>query len=938
MIPRAAWFLMTCQSSADGRHPESPGWFIFCRLACPLVLAFLVLAVRPCRADEEAQLFGKTIRSIEYRADEPVERSRFDLVIGLKPGEQLTRSGVKNALQALYDTGRFSMIAADAAPEGEGVALRFVLQLNYYFNRFTISGPVDLRGREPWEAMPLPVGERFTRTRLEEARQLVVNYLKEQGFYQAEVKAQTTAYPGKRQVDTNFEVRPGRPAVVRAVEITGVPPFEEKEMRRRLGAEQGKRYDRRRVMRGLDRIRENLTSRGYLSAVADFSESYAPQDNTIAVALKVGNFGKIRVRVEGFKVERSRLRYLLPVLSGVGAETGSLEQGVLNLRSYLEENGYPDAEVEVKEESEKNDIRLVRYLIQPARRITVGYVRFQGNRALSESELQAALQVLPARLGRKTVYSRTNLEDDVQALETLYNSRGYLEARVTPQVTPLAEAAHIGITYVCSEGRLSRTKSVTLTGNRAIPAKTLAAGMQLKQGGPYSPQTAERDRQALLALYNDAGFLQARVACDAGKPDAGGNYAVEFRIEESVQSRIDEVIVLGNRHTRESLIEKKIRLHPNDPLSLGKMLETQQALYNIGIFDRVRVSPQNPDSVTPYQNVVVRLDEAQRFTIRYGFGYQEWEKLRGTVELSDLNIFGIGQRADLLLRGSGIERLASLNLQQPQFRFLPVNSYLNLSAQQKREISYDVKRFNVAYQYSHELNSHSWGLLRYSYQKVRVFNSQVEPQREDTPRTLSTVSAIYINDTRDNYLDPEKGFFSSTDLSITTKLLGSNSYWSLFTQNSYYRKLRGSLSAAASIRFGFAIPYGGDTDLPISERFFAGGASSLRGFEIDSAGPLDPKTFAPTGGNSIFVGNLELRTPSWHSVLLAGFYDTGNVFSSLGSFDVSQFSHTVGAGIRVKTPFGPLRADYGFNLNLPALQRAHGFKSGHFFITIGPPF
>jgi len=891
-----------------------------------------------CRADDETALFGKPIRAIDYRADLPLERSRYDQVIGLKPGDELTRTGVKKALQALYDTGRFSMMSAQASPDGDGVALSFCLRLNYYFNRFTIEGKVDLRGRAPWEAMPLPVGERYTNEGLEEARQAVLKYLKEQGYFQAEVKARTAFDSSRHQVDITFEVQPGRPATVRSVVITGVPAAEENEIRRRLRAVQGRKYQPRRVLRGLERIRERLASRGYLAAAADFSESYVAQDNTVALALNVTNFGKVRVLIDGFKVEKSRLRQLLPVLSGEGAEADSLEQGVVNLRGYLEENGYPEAKVEVREEPEKDGTRVVRYTVDSGRKVTVSYVRFRGNQALAEAELQAAVLVQPGRFGRKTVYSRSSLDADVEALETLYQSRGYLEAKVTPLVEPLAAEAHIGITYECAEGRLSLTKSVAVAGNHALSTDALLSKMQLKKGGPYSPQTAERDRQALLALYNDAGFLQARVDYGAGKPDPEGNYEVAFHVDESIQSRIDEVIVLGGRHTRESVVNKKIKLRPNDPLSLGKMLETQQALYNIGVFDRVKVAPQNPDSVTPFQNVVVRLDEAQRYTVRYGVGYQEREKLRGTVELSDLNIFGTGRRADLLLRGSGIEALASLSFQQPQFRFLPVNSYLTLSAQQKQEISYDVKRFNVSYQYSFGLNSHSWGLLRYSYRKVRVFNSQVEPLREDTPRTLSTISTIYINDTRDNYLDPEKGFFTSTDLSLTTRLLGSNNYYSLFSQNSYYRKVGGSFVAAASIRFGFAHPFGGDTDLPISERFFAGGASSLRGFDIDSAGPLDPATFAPTGGNSIFVGNLELRTPPWHSVLLAGFYDTGNVFRTLSDFSLSRFSHTVGAGIRIKTPFGPLRADYGFNLNLPAELRAHGFKTGHFFITIGPPF
>ena len=118
----------------------------------------------------------------------------------------------------------------------------------------------------------------------------------------------------------------------------------------------------------------------------------------------------------------------------------------------------------------------------------------------------------------------------------------------------------------------------------------------------------------------------------------------------------------------------------------------------------------------------------------------------------------------------------------------------------------------------------------------------------------------------------------------------------------------------------------------------AGGGSSLRGFETDYAGPLDDTTGKPTGGNALIIGSAELRRPILSFVHIAGFYDTGNVFSTFGDIDFSEFSHTLGAGLRIKTPFGPLRIDYGYNVNLPPELRLRGLKRGHLFITVGPPF
>jgi outer membrane protein insertion porin family len=465
--------------------------------------------------------------------------------------------------------------------------------------------------------------------------------------------------------------------------------------------------------------------------------------------------------------------------------------------------------------------------------------------------------------------------------------------------------------------------------------------MRLAPGKPYSPSLVEQDRLAILAAYNDQGFLQTQVSVRTGAPDKENSYPIEFQIQEGTQSFVDRIIVLGNEHTRRSVVQKKIKLKEDEPLSLSKLLQTQQGLYGLGVFDQVRVAPQNADSSAPYQDVVVRLQESKRFTVRYGFGYQEREKLRGTLEFSDLNIFGSARRADIRLRGSSIEQQALFNLQQPHFRALPVESYFTFSALQRKDISFDSRRFNASYQYSHPYSDHAWAMFRYNFKNVRVFNAQVpisELGRENEPVNLSTFSAAFITDTRDDYLDPSKGFFSSTNLGVTTKLLGDNDYISFFSQNSYFRKLPESLLLAASVRLGLAHPYGGDPDLPISERFFAGGGSSLRGFDTDYAGPLDPQANKPVGGNALVVGSIEMRVPIISFIRLAEFYDTGNVFREIGDVRFSGFSHTLGVGLRIKTPFGPLRADYGYNLNLSSDLRLRGLTRGRLFITVGPPF
>ncbi len=908
------------------------------------LIYFTVLTAPRAAAEDllpDASLFGKTIRSVEYDADRTLERSHYDRSIGLKPGDTLTRTGIKRAIQALYDTGNFSSIAVAATLEGDGVQLRFRLTLSALFNHFLISSNVDLGGRALTEVIPLPVGERFSAQKLEDARQAVMNYMRDRGFYQTAVTARTAESPAGDQVDVNFEVVPGRLAKVRALAIQGAPPAEIEEMRRRLGVSAGQGYRRDAFRKRLDGLKKDLVSRGYLDAELKLSETYDPADNSVGLDLSVANFGQVRIEVQGFKIPRDQLRRLLPALSGEGLRQELLEEGAVNLKDYMEERGYPEASASFNESRDSAGVRLLRYSIDRGRKVTVREVLFRGNHAFGAADLLKSIQIHPSRFMQESAYSVSKLDADVEALQAQYQSAGYLEALVVPLVEPLNNRDELRITFDCTEGPLSKVKSLALSGNTSIPDGVIKARMHLKEGAPYSPALAEHDRQVILAVYNDAGFLQPAVICRTDEPGRDHTYGITFIIEEGLQSFVNNIIVVGRERTRASVIGKRIKLKEDEPLSLGKMLETQQALYNTGVFDLVRVTPQNPESTAPYQNVVVRLQEAKPVTVRYGFGYQEREKVRGILEVSHLNIFGLGQRVDLRLRGSAIEQAGVLSFQQPQVRFLPVDSYFTFSGSKKQEVSFDSRRFDLSYQYSHPVNDHTWGLLRYSLTNVAV--SQVPPDlaREETPRNLSSIAAFYVNDTRDNYLDPERGFFTSTYMSYTTKFPSSSfatgHYLSLYTQDSYYRKLSGPLLMASSVRFGILWGFAGDRSIPISERFFAGGASSLRGFDVDRAGPLGENN-EPIGGNALLIGNLELRVPLISSLQFAGFYDGGNVFENVHQIGLSEISHTVGAGLRVRTPFGPIRIDYGLNLNLSQQLRSIGYKQGHFFVTIGPLF
>jgi outer membrane protein assembly factor BamA len=314
--------------------------------------------------------FGKKIHSIEYSVEPSIDRTHYDPYLGIHPGDLLTRSALKRGIQSLYDSGRFSSVAVDAVPEGDGIILNFKLQHNYYFNNFSLEGDVDLKGRSLWEWVSLPIGKRYTDAGLEESRRMVLDFLKNRGFYLAQVVARTIRDDKFRQVDVVFDVQPGELARIGSIKIQGVPEWDLRDLSEKFGFREGEEFERSRLADRQDSLRKHFTNEGYLAAEVKVDESFDSKTNTVDLILDISNYGKVRVVVDGFKIDKNQLRRLLPVLTGEGIREEILQEGKTNLKEYLENRGYSEAVITVYEEKEEN-VLVLRYKIVPNNKSTV---------------------------------------------------------------------------------------------------------------------------------------------------------------------------------------------------------------------------------------------------------------------------------------------------------------------------------------------------------------------------------------------------------------------------------------------------------------------------------------------------------------------------------------------------------------------------------------
>jgi outer membrane protein assembly complex protein YaeT len=607
-------------------------------------------------------------------------------------------------------------------------------------------------------------------------------------------------------------------------------------------------------------------------------------------------------------------------------------------------------------------------------------MEFIGNKYFNSNLLAGRMKIQPAAYASPGRYSTELLQDDVTSIRTLYDANGFHEVDVKSQTIDGYKGRNgdLFIRIEVKEGLQTRVADLAIDGNQQLTTDEILGTVGSSKGQPYSEFNVSADRDNILALYYNQGFTDARFAADIQKvppsgPSAAPAVRLTYHITEGRQVRVARVLLGGYEHTRAGVISRQVGIRTGEPLSEGAIVETQRKLYNLGIFSRVSIAAQNPEGESTEKTVSVVVEEAKRYTITYGLGF-EAQRLgsgggalsgsftaapRVTLGISKANLTGRADSLSFKVRASTIQGRALLTYTAPNYFGSP-NFTLQLSAyfDKTRDVqTFDSERAEGSIQFTQRLSPASSLLYRIAYRDVITTNLNIpafEIPLFSQNTDVSEIGMTWLRDRRNSPSDPSRGDFENVDVNLAMKAIGSSTnFVRVYLQNSTYTPIGRRLVFARSTRFGIQTPYGNafSYQIPLPERFFAGGGTSLRGFGLNQAGPRDPGTGFPLGGQALLVFNQDLRFPM-HLPLLgnrlggAVFYDAGNVFPSIRkislrtslpvptivsttdpfgkastvcqtncSNELSYFSHTVGFEFRYGTPIGPIAVDLGYQLN-----------------------
>lgn len=943
-----------------------------------LTLLF-VLTVSPVSADV-ADFLGKPVTAVTVEAEgRRITEGAVLELLESEVGAPLRMRDVRASVAHLFSLGRFSDVVVYATPSGSGVSIRYQLVSVHPIERMVFTGLVGADGVDQG-SLRRAVVERFGATppasRGDDLRGFVTEFLRSRGYRKAVVAVRVDLEHQAERATLTVTITPGARTVVSRVEINEVPNMADLDVARRLGVTLGSAYQPELLQERGDRFIGELRRRGHFNARLVIAPRFSEDESTVALVVNVVPGPLVQLEFAGDPLPQDRVEELVPLRSEGAADEDLLEDSVQRIQEFFRAQGYRDATATFTREA-RGDALAIRFTVSRGSQYRVARVEITGNDHVTLAELAPALRVQEGQVFSASALSAEVAAIQDQYARRGYAS-ARAEPIVRPiagagdtQQQPVLVRIEI------TENVRTVVGSVLVYGNDALPSAQLTSGLGLQTGQPFYPTQLVIDQDAIQLQYANAGFRNATVGGAPGLNTDGSRADIVFVVEEGPRVFVDHVLIIGNQRTSADTIRRELQFKSGDPLGLEAVSESQRRLATLGLFRRTRISELGHGGETS-RDVLVTVEEAPVTTLGYGGGLETKPVIRGSAaaggvaaerlefapraffEIGRRNLFGKnrsinfftrvsfrpqnfgGQSSSTAAGGYGFSEYRVIGTyREPRVRGSTADAFLTATIEQQRRASFNFARRAFSAEVVRRLTREISATGNYQLQQTRLFDERIVARdrllvdRLFPQVRLSSFSMSTIRDSRDDLIDPKSGSYLSANGQIAGRHIGSEVGFlkGYFTAQLFQTipPLR-ALVFATSLRVGLASGFPRTVvsldanaqevtqiarDLPASERFFAGGDTTVRGFALDQLGTVETigEGGFPIGGNGLVIFNAELRLPLRGGLGLVGFFDTGNVFKRTTSIDLGELRSALGFGIRYRSPVGPIRVDFGIKAN-----------------------
>lgn len=679
------------------------------------------------------------------------------------------------------------------------------------------------------------------------------------------------------------------------------------------------------------------------------------------------------VRIEGNKeISIEKIRGAFEVKPGAIFSAKDMTKGVKKVKKLYADDGYYLAEVNATTEMRSGTELRVLLKITEGEKVLIKTIRFEGNRAFSSKKLKGVMETgeewFLSWITSAGTYKEEVLKNDVALIADLYYNNGYVNVKVgEPKVELLPDKSGLLVTIGITEGDQFRTGAVDFKGDLLVPKEELAKKVKLKTGEVFSRGVLRGDIFTLTDLYSDMGYAFANVTPLSQADPEKKTIGITFDFEKGEKVYIDRIAISGNTKTRDKVVRRELKLAEGDLYGTTPLKKSKQNLMNTGFFEEANISTTKgsaPDKL----NVNVEVKEKPTGTFSIGAGYSSLDGIIGQGSVQQANFMGLGLKANLAASLGGKSQTYNMGLTDPYFLdskwtlggdiYRTQRDFIDFT---RRVTGGDIKG---GYPLSDILNT----FWIYRFESKEIFNES-QPLKDSiasgaviAPETSSTTSSItgsLTRNTTDYRLDPSTGMVNNLSVEFAG-IGGTNRFLRSVVNTQVFFPFK--WGTVFSIRGEFGYIDGLGKDVPIDERFYLGGISTMRGYsgrtvspyrtstitgQVPNPGlPNVPITWPPgtalslnrafIGGDTETILNNEWTFPLLKEAGLKGvlFFDIGNAYDGI-STTFSRLQSSYGFGFRWASPMGPLRLEYGIPVNP---REGIDSKSGKLEFSIGSFF
>lgn len=868
----------------------------------------------------------KVIKVIEVEGITRIKQEELLDMMCFHVGDTLNKKKLSRCIRRTFKKGVFLNIKVVSEPHDEGIKLRYIVKEVPLIKKITVEGNKRFSKRKIKGIFTFK--EDFKEEFLETAKSELISFYHRKGFPDVSVSINVEDAKKLSMVNININIEEGEPLIIKSIDMPT-------DAKKRMKVSAGDIFDRDKIDKDVKRIKKYYKKQDYIKPMVG---PYKFKDGRLIIPVSPGQ--KIQISFKGNTVFKTKkLKKEVPFMEDEEITDELTEEATNNIKKLYLSKGYYYSQVAAAIETEEDTINVVFFIFE-GRKVILRKISFVGI-SLPPDIIKG---IIPLQEGKP--YNESVLSLSRESIIRFYNALGYLQMDVSEIKKDFEkDGSELNLTFVCNEGHQVRIKAINFEGNRFFSGSELRNVLHLSKDAPYNAVDIGDARYRVQSLYKEYGYIDTYVSIESIIEE--DKAFLTFKITENKPTLVGKIIIRGNKKTKEKIIRREVTIEEDEPYNPEKISKIKQRLYNLGIFNEVSIELEDVseqiDDRRLIKDMIVSLKESKPGSVEVGLGYGDYEQFRGSLDLKYRNLGGYNRQIGLRAETSSVDKKYSLNFREPWLFNKPNLPFTaSLIKEDRRavnidtkEVLYKIDKLSFLAGIERKLTERLKANLNYEYSITDTKDAKpgVILSKEDSGAlSISSISTLLFYDTRNNPFDPTAGSLNGIVLKFASKAFASETEFIKGTfQSSWFFQLRKGFVYATSFRGGAAYSFEDTEELPLIERFFLGGRTTVRGYDHDSLGPKGAND-VPTGGNIFAVINEELRFSIGKGIGLVTFLDAGNVWKVANDIE-AVLRYTLGAGLRYNTPVGPIRIDYGHKLNRQpdeSVGEVH-FSFGHAF-------